>query len=97
MASDGRGVGGERNGWRSFGPIALKAAYELGRRSAVRRRAEPPLPQTSTLPPPVRQASTACTAAAIGLLKTLCRLVFQVRAVDEVLVNALFEHRPWRR
>src|SRR3954466_347737 len=29
--------------------------------------AEPPLPQASTLPPLVTQASTACTAAAIGL------------------------------
>src|SRR6266702_2940618 len=31
--------------------------------------ADPPLPQASTLPPLVTHASTACTAAAIGLLK----------------------------
>src|SRR5215208_3939108 len=31
--------------------------------------ADPPLPQASTLPPLVTHARTACTAAAIGLLK----------------------------
>src|SRR5438105_12621691 len=39
--------------------------------------AEPPLPQASTLPPLVTHASTACTAAAIGLLSACAAWYFR--------------------
>jgi hypothetical protein len=39
--------------------------------------AEPPLPHASTLPPLVTHASTACTAAAIGLLKVCAAWYFR--------------------
>ena len=77
-------------------PPARAARARSGRRtrprSAGRRAAEPPLPQASTLPPPVMQPTRALTASAIGLREHLGGGVLEVGAVEELLLDALFEH-----
>jgi hypothetical protein len=77
---------------RQLRALPLEACRHKRRKLLGIGAAETPLPQASTLPPLVTQASSAWTASAMGLLKVLGGLVFQVRAVDEVLLDALLKH-----
>ena len=83
-------VGAQRQR-RQAGPFALEAADE---RAATyrRQRRDAPLPHTIILPPAVMQPSSACAASAIGRDSVSAALVLQVRALEELLLNALLKH-----
>ena len=87
-----RAVGRQRER-RQTRAARARSGRRTGRAEVLRqRRRPPPRPQTSTLPPPVMQPISACDRRGNRLGQDLGGLVLQVGAVEELLLDALFEH-----